>query len=216
MHVLVLASQKGGAGKTTLALHLAVAAEAAGAGPVAMIDTDPQGTLTKWWRSREANTPNMAEADPVRMARKLRDLKKAGMNLVVIDTPGRSSEAIRQVIDDADLVLVPVKPSAADLWAVGQTIESCRALGRPFAMVVCQATRGASTTIQTVAALTEHGFVAPCVVHNRVGFAVALNDGQTMQEIEPKGPGAMEIAVLWDFVQKRMSAKAQEKKLETV
>src|SRR5690348_6953410 len=63
MQVLVLASQKGGAGKTTLAFHFAVAAEAVGAGPVAMLDTDDQGTLTKWWQKRESDTPRLANCE---------------------------------------------------------------------------------------------------------------------------------------------------------
>lgn len=209
MRVLVLASQKGGAGKTTLALHLAVAAQAAGYGPTVMIDTDPQGTLGRWWNLRKDASPAMAEADPARMALKLRDLRREGFQLVIIDTPGRSSLAIRQVIDDADLVLVPVKPSAADLWAIGSTIKACEDLGRPFAMAVCQATRGAGLTIQAVSALSEHGAVAPSVIHNRVGFAAALGDGRTIQETDPKGPGSEEIAALWDFVQRRMNANTQ-------
>jgi chromosome partitioning protein len=104
---------------------------------------------------------------------------------------------------------MPVKPSAADLWALAATVDVCIAMRRPFTFVVCQAVRGASLTVQAVSALSEHGAVAPVVIHNRVGYAAALGLGQTIQEIEPKGPGSVEIAELWQFVQKRLLANVQ-------
>ena len=123
MYVVVLASQKGGAGKTTLAAHLAVAAEIAGYGPTVLIDTDPQATLSQWWQRREATTPAMAEATLSELSGKLRELSEGGFRLVFIDTPGRVSLANREVIALADLVLVPIKPSVADLWTIRSTIE---------------------------------------------------------------------------------------------
>jgi chromosome partitioning protein len=209
MHVLVMASQKGGAGKTTLAFHLAVAAEGAGAGPAVLVDTDTQGTLTKWWETREADTPRMAKAEVTELKSLLRSLEAAGFHLAIIDTAGRSSEANRAVIEAADFVLMPVKPSAADLWALGATVDVCKSLHRPFAFAVCQATRNAAMTVQAVAALASHGPVAPIVIHNRVNYAAAMGSGLTLQEIEPKGPGADEIAGLWAFVQARLPAIEQ-------
>lgn len=206
MHVLVMASQKGGAGKTTLAFHMAVAAEASGAGPVVLLDTDPQGTLTQWWNKREGKTPVMASGDVGTLPTTLKELKAGGFGIAIVDTAGRSNEANRAIIDQADLVVMPVKPSAGDLWALASTVDVCVALHRPFTFVVCQAVRGASLTVQAVSALSEHGVVAPVVVHNRVGYAAAMGLGQTIQEAEPKGPGSAEIAALWDFVQKRLLA----------
>jgi chromosome partitioning protein len=75
MRTLVLASQKGGVGKTTIAGHLAVMAESAGAGPVALIDTDPQGSLSSWWNERKAETPVFASVDIVQLADHLQQLK---------------------------------------------------------------------------------------------------------------------------------------------
>ena len=75
MHVLALASQKGGAGKSTLAFHLAVAAESDGAGPVALVDTDPQATLTRWWEARQAETPKMAKGEVTELQALLRSSK---------------------------------------------------------------------------------------------------------------------------------------------
>jgi chromosome partitioning protein len=209
MKVLVLASQKGGAGKTTLAFHLAVAAEAAGAGPVVMLDTDSQNTLKKWWNKRGADTPKMAEADVSAMSEVLAGLKSSGFRLAVVDTAGRANEANRSILQQADLVVMPVKPSAGDLWALAATVDVCTALKRPFTFVVCQAVRGASMTVQAVSALSEHGVVAPVVIHNRVNYAAAMGLGQTVQEMEPKGAGSAEIAELWQFVRKRLMANVQ-------
>lgn len=209
MHVLALASQKGGAGKSTLAFHLAVAAESDGAGPVALVDTDPQATLTRWWEARQAETPKMAKGEVTELQALLRSLRDTGFQLAIIDTAGRSSEANRAIIEVADFVLMPVKPSAADLWALGATVDVCRSLHRPFAFAVCQATRNAAMTVQAVAALASHGPVAPIVIHNRVSYAAAMGSGLTLQEIEPKGPGAEEVAGLWAFVQARLPTSEQ-------
>lgn len=209
MFVVVLASQKGGVGKTTIAAHLAVAAELAGYGPAVLIDTDPQATLLRWWQERGAPTPAMAEAGDD-LPGKLRELAgEGGYRLAIIDTPGRVSLANREVVALADLVLVPLKPSAADLWTIESTIAACRETHRPYVFVISQATRGASLSVQAVAAASEYGVVVPTVIHNRVGFAAALTDGRTIQEIDSKGQGASEIASLLDFVHRRMTENNQ-------
>src|ERR1700712_3716869 len=107
MRTLVLASQKGGVGKTTLAGHLAVMAEMQNAGPVALIDTDPQGSLSSWWNERQAETPRFASVDIGNLANHLKDLAKAGVKLAIIDTPPAVTDTIRQVLAVADLVLIP-------------------------------------------------------------------------------------------------------------
>ncbi|MDD3433274.1 MAG: ParA family protein, partial [Tepidiphilus sp.] len=105
MKIIVIASQKGGVGKTTLAAHLAVLAEQEGAGPAVLIDTDPQGSLSAWWNSREADTPALASASLADLAAKLEGLAAAGFKLAIIDTPPAITAAIRQVVKLADLVL---------------------------------------------------------------------------------------------------------------
>jgi len=109
MHVVVLASQKGGAGKTTLAAHLAVAAEAAGDGPAVLIDTDPQGSLSAWWNVREAQTPALAPTTIAELPAKLVALAAGGYSLAVVDTPPAITEAIGAVVQSADLVLNPTE-----------------------------------------------------------------------------------------------------------
>lgn len=216
MKVLVLASQKGGAGKTTIAAHLGVAAERDGSGPVVLIDTDPQGSLSAWWNSREAETPALASTTLAELPEKLAALAKAGFKLAVIDTPPAITEAIRDVVKLADLVLIPTRPSPHDLRAVGSTVDIAQEVARPFAFVVTQAKPTARLTVQAVAALSAHGAVAPAIVHDRVDYAASMVDGRTVQETDPKGRSAGEIVTLLSFVQERMNAKKKAIKKETV
>lgn len=192
MNVIVVASQKGGVGKSTLALHLGVAADSR----TVLLDMDPQQTLTKWWRMREAETPALAEATIGGLSSKLELLQAEGYELCLVDTPPAVTASITAVIEIADLVLIPVRPSPADLWAVGATIDIARNAEKPFAFVLSQATRGATLVTQAMAALSHHGPVAG-VVHSRVGFAGVLSDGRTVVEHEPRGPAAAEIRDLW-------------------
>ena len=87
MRTIVIASPKGGTGKSTLAGHLAVEAERQGCGPVAIIDTDPQGTLSDWWNARQAPTPLFAAVDTSQLPLRLEALRDHGIELVLIDTP---------------------------------------------------------------------------------------------------------------------------------
>ena len=132
MKVIVLASQKGGVGKSSLTGNLAVAAELAGDGPSVLIDTDPQGSLSAWWSAREANTPALAPTTLAGLADKLAALGSAGFAYAVVDTPPAITDAIRAVVALADLVVIPVKPSPHDLRAVGRTVEIAREGGKPF------------------------------------------------------------------------------------
>src|SRR5215207_1245402 len=115
MRVIVTASQKGGSGKTTLSGHLAVEAEKSGAGPVALIDTDPQGSLAQWWNARHASTPYFAKVELADLGEALKHLQKSGVALTFIDTPPAVTTSISQVVGHADLVLVPTRPSPHDL-----------------------------------------------------------------------------------------------------
>lgn len=216
MKTLVLASQKGGAGKTTLAAHIAVAAELAGAGPVVLIDTDPQGSLSAWWNSREAKAPALAVVALDELAEKLAALAEAGFKLAVIDTPPAITAAITQVAKLADLILIPTRPSPHDLRAVGSTVDIAKDAGRPFAFVVTQAKPTARLTVQAVAALSAHGPVAPAIAHDRVDYAASMVDGRTVQETDAKGRSAEEVGQLLAFVQERMSGKTKSRKKETV
>ncbi len=213
MKVIVLASQKGGVGKTTLSGNLAVAAELAGDGPSVLIDTDPQGSLSAWWNAREADSPALAPATLAGLAAKLKGLEAAGYAYAVVDTPPAITDAIKAVVALADLVLIPVKPSPHDLRAVGRTVEIAREGGKGFCFVVTQAKANALLTVQAMAALSEHGVVAPAVMHDRVDYASSMTDGRTVQEADPKGRSAAEMANLWKFVKAKLHESTKVRKV---
>ena len=210
MKTIVLASQKGGVGKTTLAGHLAVAAEKAGAGPVVVIDTDPQGSLAAWWNAREASAPAFSPLTSD-LAGQLAGLAAAGVALVIIDTPPSVSANIGGTIALADLVLIPVRPSPHDLRAVGRTVELVQDAGKPFLFVVSQAKATSRLTAQAIAALSAHGAVAPAIIADRVDYAASMTDGRTVGELNARGPAAGEIASLWQEVSKALMAGAKRR-----
>lgn len=200
MKVIVIASQKGGAGKTTLAGHLAVQAEAAGAGPAALIDTDPQGSLAAWWNERQAETPAFALVDIEGLQERLQHLEKSGVKLAIIDTPPAITDTIKKVLGVADLVIIPARPSPHDLRAVGSTVEIVEAAGRRMIFVINGAANRARIAGEAAIALSQHGTVAPVMIHQRTDYASSMIDGRTVQEIDPQGRSAREISDLWKYV----------------
>jgi chromosome partitioning protein len=209
MRVLALVSQKGGVGKTTLAGHLAVAAERGGE-TVALLDTDPQGSLAAWWNSRAAATPLFVQGNLAELQQQLTELEKAGIDLVVVDTPPAITAHIRLVVECADLIVIPARPSPHDLRAVGGTIELVEPTGKPMVFVVNGATPRAKITADAAIALSQHGTVAPTIVHQRVDFANSMIDGRTVGELDAKSNSAKEIAELWNYVSTRLRKTVKE------
>ncbi|MHA1565405.1 MAG: AAA family ATPase [Alphaproteobacteria bacterium] len=207
MHVLAVASQKGGSGKTTLAGHIAIAAEQAGEGPVALIDTDPQGSLTDWWNVRLAETPVFVQTSVPTLPEDLEQLREMGTNLVVIDTPPAITTTIADVIKVADLIVVPTRPSPHDLRSVGATVELVENVGKPLVFVVNGAHPRARITSEAVIALSQHGTLAPTIIHQRTNFAASMIDGRTVLEIGGKSKSATEIASLWEYLSNRLQGK---------
>ena len=204
MRVLAMASQKGGSGKTTLSGHLAVQAERSGAGPVVLIDIDPQGSLADWWNEREAEAPAFAQTTVARLAADLEILRQQGFKLAVIDTPPAITMAIQSVIQVAELIVIPTRPSPHDLRAVGATVDLCERAGKPLIFVLNAATPKARITTEAMVALSQHGTVAPVTVHHRTDFAASMIDGRTVMEIDPRGRSAGEIEALWTYVADRL------------
>ena len=205
MHVLALASRKGGSGKTTLAGHLAVAADRQGDGPVALIDVDPQGSLSAWWNARENDRPMFVRSSVERLSDDLEILRSHGVKLLVIDTPPALSDAIGEVVRLADLVLIPSRPSPHDLRSVGATVELVERLGKPLVFVINSATKKARITTETVALLSQHGPLAPTVVHHRVDFASSMIDGRTVMELPGQSAASDEINALWSYLSRRLA-----------
>ncbi len=198
MQTIVFASQKGGSGKTTLTRNLAVAL---GDG-VVVIDTDPQGSLTSWYNRREAETPALVSiADGLPAT--LDALRTAGVKMVLIDTPPSAHAFISGVIAQADLVVVPVRPTPDDLDAVGPTLDMINAAGRNFIFVLSQAKKRTRLALETVPALAQHGKVSPVVIYDRVEFPTAAIDGRGVVEVGDT-PAATEIHDLVTYLRKQL------------
>ena len=204
MRVLAMASQKGGSGKTTVSGHLAVQAQLAGAGPVVLIDIDPQGSLSDWWNERETEFPAFAQTTVARLATDLEMLRQQGFKLAVIDTPPAITMAIQSVIAVAELIVIPTRPSPHDLRAVGATVDLCERAGKPLIFVVNGATPKAKITYEAAVALSQHGTVAPVTLHHRTDYAASMIDGRTVMEIDPTGRSAGEIVELWKYMADRL------------
>ena len=200
MKTLVWNSQKGGSGKTSLCAHVAVEAERVGDGPVYLIDTDPQGTLSTWHESREAETPHRVEVTLPALPATLDTLREREAAFCMIDTAPTRADENADLFRLANLVLVPVRPSPSDLWAVAATVGLLKQIGTPFLFVVNQATLNANITAQAIAALSHHGPVAETIIVSRVPYAAAMTDGHTAPELASKGPAAIEIAKLWKSI----------------
>jgi len=204
LHTVVIASQKGGSGKTTLSGHLAVEAERAGFGPVALIDTDPQGSLSQWWNARAAEAPGFVKVGSLELEDALMELEESGVKLAVVDTPPAITGAISKVVACADLVLVPTRPSPHDLRAVGATVDIAERFHKPLVFVVNDATPRARITGEAAVALSQHGTVAPVIIHHRVDFAASMVDGRTVGEVVADSRSAEEVRDLWLYVADRL------------
>lgn len=207
MHIIGIASQKGGSGKTTLAGHLAVEAERVAAGPVALVDTDPQGSLAEWWNVRAAETPRFARTSPARLSQNIEQMRALGIKLLIIDTPPAIETTITDVINLCDLVLIPVRPSPHDLRAVGATVDIVEKLRKQMIFVINGATPRARITNEAVMALSQHGTLAPIILHQRTGFAASMIDGRTVGEIKGEATSAREVALLWEYVSNRLNGE---------
>ena len=210
MQVLAMASQKGGSGKTTLTGHMAVMADRAGAGPVAVVDTDPQGSLIGWARARSAPTPAVFASTAEELPEVLVRLRNERYRLVLVDTPPAVTAAISEVVNLADLVIIPTRPSPHDLRAVGATVDICEGRGRPMIFVVNSATPRARITSDAAIALSQHGTVAPTTLHHRVDYAASMIDGRTVMEVNEKCRSAKEVVALWEYIGDRLSRMASE------
>ena len=209
MQVLAVASQKGGSGKTTLAGHLAVQAERAGAGPVALIDIDPQGSLADWWNERKASTPAFASTTVECLADDVQKLRGMAMRLLIVDTPPAITSTIAEVVKLSDLVLIPTRPSPHDLRSAGATVDLVEGIGKPLVFAINGACPRARITNEAVIALSQHGTLAPAIVHQRTDFAASMIDGRTVMELSAGSRSSAEIVQLWDYLANRLARLAR-------
>jgi len=198
MHTICIAAQKGGAGKTTLARNIAVAAAQDGK-RVLCLDLDPQQSLRQWWQAREGDTPVMLNTDPAPHALKgTLEAAKQQFDVVVIDTPPAAPSWLADTLSVSDLALIPVRPSPDDLRAVGATISALNAARVPFAFVMSQTPR-AKLTEEAARVLAQHGRVAPVNIAQRVAYAETGASGLGVIETSDS-KAAQEMTAAWDYV----------------
>jgi chromosome partitioning protein len=213
MLTIVVASQKGGAGKTTLARNLAVAAAAGDPYAVAVIDADPQGTLTGWWDRREGEKPVVMPAfgglDEV--PELLATFADNGVRWTFIDTPPRDEAAVLALMARSDLVLIPVGASPDDLTAVDQTLRHCHRLKKPFLFVINRARANTVLLRQAGSELARHGPVAKTVLYELEAFKHAAIGGFGVSETDPAGAGKL-IGRLLEEISDRLAPSAGKAK----
>ncbi len=205
MDVLALVTQKGGTGKSSLAVSLGVAAVERGL-KVSIIDIDPQGTAASWHQRRQAEAPDVAAMSWSYLSSRLHALDRAGYDLAVVDTPGSDSHATTAAIREAHLCLLPVRPSVADIEAARPTIRELSDRSRAFAFVLNQCPVGGRTarTANAVRALQLISPVADATVALRADHMDALAYGLGVTEHDPRGKAAAEIRDLLEWVMVRL------------
>jgi chromosome partitioning protein len=205
MKAVAVLSEKGGAGKTTVTVHLAVAAQLAGL-DVAIIDLDPQTSAADWADQRgKDSVPEAVAIPPARLDKLLGDLRANGVDLVLIDTPREANNAGYIASQAANFVLIPFKRGGFDFRALKRTLDLCRvAEKRPWLLLNGMrigATRIEADTREALAAkildLKHDCDIAPVVFHERTAYVTASITGKTAQETEPASDAAAEIRALF-------------------
>jgi chromosome partitioning protein len=205
----VLASRKGGVGKTTLTAHLASAAVLSGL-RVAVADYDPQGGLAGWFNARQTPLEGLAYADASKGIRKAWDAaSRGGIDLLLIDTEPGEGDAVLDAVALADLVVVPCQPSPNDLRAVGRTVKLVAEAGKSLVFVVNRVKPRVRLTHQASSSLSQHGTVAPVLIGDRTDFAASMTGGQTAQELDAKSKSAEEIRELLIYLQERSTIEME-------
>jgi chromosome partitioning protein len=203
MKTIVIANQKGGSGKSTLTVHLAVAAEAAGDGPAIISDTDPQGTAGDWFNQRRAakiETPRYSPLTLNGLADKIEALDDAGAAYLFIDTAPSVGAVNAELFAVADLILIPLNPTPADLRALIKGLPLIKQSGKPFKFLLSRVRPNLRNNDSTAMALESLGLVLPARMHERVVYAETFAHGKTALEVEPKGAAAQEMFALWQAV----------------
>ncbi len=201
MFTVAILSQKGGTGKTTLALHLAVAAEKAGQ-LAAVVDLDPQASAAGWKDSRQAETPVVVSVPTTRLPQALEAARLGGAELAIIDSAPHSGEVALAAAEAADLVLIPCRAGILDLRAIGATARIVKLAGRrAFVVLNAMPPRAPNVLADARAAVAVHGLdVSPISLQQRAAFAHALTAGQTVHEYEPEGKASEEVTQLYAWL----------------
>jgi chromosome partitioning protein len=198
MFTIALVCQKGGAGKTTIAVHLAVEAQRRGHRTL-LIDLDPQASAAKVLDRRGDQPPDVVTEHPARLDVAMPAAAAEGYDLVVPDTAPQADQAALRAARAADLVLIPVRPSIVDLDAVQATMDVCQLAGRqPVFILSAVPAQGNETREAREVVSVPGASVSPVSLGDRKAFRIAFNDGQVAQELDPKSKAAAEITALFN------------------
>lgn len=209
MKTLAIIARKGGTGKTTLAVHLAVAAQASGYVTL-LADTDRQHSAVEWRRMRQDIEPRVEAVKPGALFARQQEAARAGVDLLVVDTGPSVEEEVEQAVRCADLCLVVARPNFFDIRAVAESAALAARFHKPVAFVLNQAPHRqqsieAPVLMQAVSALRGLGFpVAPIGLRTRVAYQRSVAGGSTAQDMEPSSSAAGEIRGLWTWVEARL------------
>jgi len=209
MEIWAVLSQKGGAGKTTIALHLAVAALQEGK-RVLVIDVDPQQSAAKWANIRESDSPRVIATIAPDLPKALADAARRGVELVIIDTSPRADRDCIDICRRADFVLVPVRPSVMDIPAVEETMQLIEKAGQSSkSAILLNAVPSLTSEGQEAGELlSQLGELLPVTLGDRVDFRRALTGGQGVTEFAPKSKAAAEALELYRVIGERARMKA--------
>ena len=213
MQTIAVVSQKGGAGKTTLAVHLAT--EAAKSRVSLIIDTDPQATASRWSEWRGGGEPEVIDCGaPSLLAGKLAKAAELGADLAVIDTPPHADAMARQAARLADLILIPCRPRAFDLAAIEATAELVKSSRKPAFVVFNAGPPRAPLIYGEAAELIANRFgirIAPVVLPERAAFHHSAAAGRTAPEHDVQGKAAGEIRALWTWICEQLGMSTRER-----
>jgi chromosome partitioning protein len=208
MKTISIISQKGGAGKTTVAVHLAVAAERRGF-RTAIFDLDPQASAASWSDKRENPSPAVVSAQAARLPNLFEQAAKQLADLVIIDSAPNADAASLAAARVSDLILIPCRPAAFDLNAIGTTLSLAAVAGKPaYVLLNAVPTQGKVGEEAREALTAGSVIVAGPILHHLVAFSHAVNDGRSAQEFAPNSKAAGEIEALFSWVAKRASISA--------
>lgn len=209
MRTIAFVTQKGGAGKSTLASSIAVAARRAGE-RVFIIDLDPLQSLVKWSNARKTADVPVEHVPPAKLTKALAALEKKGVTLVVIDAPGVDSEFSDAAIRAADLCIIPARPNVFDLWASEITRASIKDKKKDYAFLLnqCPPAQQNARVELGVKALQDMGALLTPLVSSRVDYQEAARLGLGVSELHPDGAAAQEMRELWNSIKRRLKKGA--------
>lgn len=209
MPTIAIVSQKGGSGKTTLAVHLATRAAQAGS-QSCIVDTDPQASAAAWSDWRGDFLPVVVTSPPARLTRTIDGAKKQGMDFVVIDTPPHADAAAREAIKAADIVIIPTRIRAFDLAALEPIVDLVAMTKTPAFVLFNAVPAGAKVLVAEAekTATTLGLAICPVTLGERAAFHRSSAKGETAAEIEAEGKAAKEVEKLWKWLRKQL-AKAE-------